>query len=368
MIPLFKVFMSQDVLEHIASVINSGFIGEGPKNLLFEEELKRTLDYQNILTLNSGTSALHLAYHLAINHDRDAEIITPSMTCSATNVPIVANGARIVWADIDPISGNIDPNHLESLITKKTKAITVVHWGGNPADLDKINQIAHKYNIKVIEDAAHAIGATYKGKKIGCHSDYIAFSFQAIKHLTTIDGGALAIRFNDDFKRAKLLRWFGIDRNASSKHDLRCEIDVKEAGYKFHMNDVNASVGLSNIKFLDDLIAKHRINAQYFNLEFSRYQGKIKLANQTANSESSYWLYTIHVDNRDELMARLSQEGIMSSKVHSPNHRHTMFANFKRHLPATDIFEKTHLCIPVGWWLTEDDRQKIVEKVIRYAK
>ena len=369
MIPLFKVFMADSVGDAVNEVLYSGFIGEGPKVIDFEEKLKSSFKNKNVLTVNAGTSALHIAYHIAIDHFNDAEIITPSMTCTATNTPIIANGAKIVWADVDPLTGNIDPNKIENLITKKTKAIVAVHWGGNPAKLNEIHAIAKKYDVKVIEDAAHAMGSIYKGNPIGggC-SDFTAFSFQAIKHLTTIDGGALACKSEIDYDRAKLLRWFGIDRNVKDSKDLRCEIDVKEAGYKFHMNDVNAVVGLKNIEHLDYILDEHKNNALFYNQELSNFRNKIQFAEEEPDSISSYWLYTIHLNNRDEVMAKLKDNNIMSSKVHSCNHPHTMFKSFISDLPNTQKFEKTHLCIPVGWWVSKDDRQKIIENVVKFAR
>src|SRR5947207_11612447 len=148
----------------------------------------------------------------------------------ATNTSVIRNGARIIWADVDPLTGNIDPDEIEPLITNKTKAIMMVHWGGNPCDIERICEIGRIHGIKVIEDAAHALGATYRGLPIGRHSDFVAFSFQAIKQVTSVDGGCLICKEGKDDARGRLLRWYGIDRDAPMLADLRCEIDVAEAG------------------------------------------------------------------------------------------------------------------------------------------
>jgi len=374
-IPLFKVFVAEEAGKPLLDVLYSGYIGEGPKVKEFEEKLSLYLKNKNILTVNSGTSALHLAYHLAINqnkaktyvYDKNAEIITTPITCTATNTPIVASGAKIVWADVDPLTGNIDPEDVERKITKNTKAVTMVHWGGNPCEIEKINKIAQKHNIKTIEDSAHAMGMTYKGKMVGSHSDYTIFSFQAIKHLTSVDGGLLITKSNKDLERAKLLRWFGIDRTVREGIDLRCELDVAEAGYKFHMNDVCAVIGIYNLAKIDWIVNKHQENAKFYNEAFKGHKNII-ISPENKDGSSAYWLYTIHINNRDELMQKLTLDGIMSSKVHARNDTHSMFKDFKSKLPNATKFNDTHLCIPVGWWVNASDREYIAQKVIKHAK
>ena len=378
-IPLFKVFMSEDVDKPLLETLHSGFIGEGSKVLEFEDTLKKHLQTENVLTTNSGTSALHLAYHIALNpealkgyevgeYNMYKFIMSTPITCTATNNPIIHNNAWIRWIDVDPITGNITPKTLkESLDTYKFKpeAIAIVHWGGNPCDIEEISKIGKEHDIKLIEHGAHSLGIRYNNKPFGYYSDFAIHSFQAIKHITAGDGGCLICKSKEDYERAKLLRWYGIDRMVREGIDLRCELDIAEAGYKFHMNDIAATIGNENFKHLDEILNKHRENAKYYNEAFN---GKIKFAPENPNGKSSYWLYTIHVNNRDELMQKLKEEGIMSSKVHSRNDTHTAFSEFKRDLPGVESFNKTHLCIPVGWWVTEEDREFIAKKVLEYAK
>jgi perosamine synthetase len=375
MIPLFKVFIAEEAGKPLLDVLYSGYIGEGPKVKEFEEKLSTYLNNKKLVTVNSGTSSLHMAYHLAINsenlkthrYDENAEVITTAITCTATNTPIIASGAKLVWADVDPLTGNIDPEDIESKITKNTKAITMVHWGGNPCEIEKINNIAKKHNIKTIEDSAHAMGMKYKGQMVGNHSDYTAFSFQAIKHITSVDGGLLVVKSEQDLERAKLLRWFGIDRTIREGIDLRCELDVAEAGYKFHMNDVCAVIGLHNLAHVDKIVGKHRENALFYNKAFAN-SNAITISPENPDGASAYWLYTLHVNNRDELMQKLTAEGIMSSKVHARNDTHSMFKEFKAELPNAQKFNDSHICIPVGWWVTEQEREYIAEKVIKHAR
>jgi dTDP-4-amino-4,6-dideoxygalactose transaminase len=366
-IPLFKVFMADSVKDAAVRVLYSGYIGVGEEVVEFERALAVPLGTPNLLTVNAGTSALHLAYHMAIDGARDAEIITTPITCTATNTPIVNNGARIVWADVDPVSGNIDPAEVEALITPRTRAIVMVHWGGNPCEIGRIAEIAQRRGVKVIEDAAHALGSTYAGRPIGQHSDFVAFSFQAIKHVTSVDGGCLVCRDPADLARGRLLRWYGIDRTTREATDLRCELDIAEAGYKFHMNNVAAAIGRENLKHLGWIVARHRDNARFYDAAFRGVAG-VTVAPENPNGTSATWLYTIHVANRDELMRALLALGIGASKVHARNDGHSAFGAFRRDLPNAEAFERTHLCIPVGWWVSEQDRARVAEAVIKFAR
>ena len=375
-IPLFKVFVTEDVDKPLLEVMHSGYIGEGPRVAEFEQNLKNYFHNPFLTTLNNGTAGLHLAYHMALHQNgpktyynsNDAEIITTPITCTATNEPIIANGAKIVWADVDPITGSIDPKDIERKITKNTKAVTMVHWGGNPCEIDKINSIAHSNGLKTIEDGAHAMGMEYKGKKFGNHSDYSMISLQAIKHITSVDGGILMMKSEKDYERAKLLRWYGIDRTIREGIDLRCELDVPESGYKFHMNDVCAVVGNENFKHVDEILSKHRDNAHFY---YEAFKGisEITCVPENQDGKSSFWLFTLHVNNRDEVMRKLGEVGIMASKVHARNDTHSMFKDFyDENLPGVKQFNATHLCIPVGWWVTKEDREYIAENVIRFAR
>ncbi len=366
-IPLFKVFMAESVKDAVVSVLYSGYVGQGEEVAEFERNLAVLFGGGHPLTVNSGTSALHLAYHMAIDGAPDAEVITTPVTCFATNTPIVHNRARIVWADVDPLTGNIDPAEIESLITPRTRAIVMMHWGGNPCDIGRISEIGRTRGIKVVEDAAHALGATYRGLPIGCHSDFVAFSFQAIKHATSVDGGCLVCRDDAVAARGRLLRWYGIDRAATEPTDLRCELDVAEAGYKFHMNNVAAAIGRENLKHLAWIIGRHRENATFYD---SVFQGvdKITTAPENPDGTSAAWLYTIHIANRDELLQKLLADGIGASKVHARNDKHSAMSPFRRELPNTDLFERTHLCIPVGWWVSKLDRDRIAEAVIKHSR
>jgi perosamine synthetase len=360
MIPLFKVHMPPDVMAPLRETLFSGFIGEGPRVKDFEAQLGDYFGNKYVLTLNSCTSAIQLALRLA-NVGWSDEVISTSMTCTATNEPIMAAGAKIVWADIDPMTGNIDPGTIEKKITSKTKAIVVVHWGGYPVDLDEVLAIARKAGLKVIEDAAHASGAEYKGKRIGSHADFVCFSFQAIKHITTVDGGALFCTNENDYKRGKLLRWYGIDRE-QPRADFRCEADIAEWGYKFHMNDVTATIGSVQLRYLDGILQQRRQLASWYSRQLANVGG-VRLCSWKTDRVSAFWLYTILVEKRQEFMAWMKECNVAVSQVHARNDQHTMFKDFKAPLPGVDEFIKHMICIPIGYWVGEEDREHIVASI-----
>ncbi len=364
-IPLFKVFLPESVMEPLRKVLLSGYIGEGPQVEEFERQLGSWFDNNNVLALNNGTAALQLALRLA-NVGYGDEVISTAMTCSATNEPILALGAKVVWADIDPWTGNIDPKDVDRKITPKTKAIMCVHWGGYPCDLDELNAVAAEHGIKLIEDACHAFGSTYHGKLIGSHSDFACFSFQAIKEITTVDGGALVCKSRADRERGRLLRWYGIDRKSKRK-DLRCEADIVEYGYKFHMNDVTAAIGLEQLKYVGKTIEKHRANAKRYNEAFKNLKAVRPLSYKSDRS-SVYWLYTMRVKDRQKFMEYMKRAGITVSQVHARNDNHTMFKDSKVNLPGVDEFTSEQVSIPAGWWLTDEDLVKIIDATVEYDR
>ncbi|MDP1721697.1 MAG: DegT/DnrJ/EryC1/StrS family aminotransferase [Candidatus Gottesmanbacteria bacterium] len=358
MIPLFKVFMASEVLDALKEVLYSGFVAQGPKVDEFEAKLSEFFGNPYVVTLNSGTTALHLALDL-IGVGPGDEVITTPMTCTATNWPILAHGATIVWADIDPATGNIDPASIQKRLTAKTKAVMAVDWGGYPCDIQTIKKIVG--NIPVIEDAAHAIGAMYKGKMVGNTADYTCFSFQAIKHLTTVDGGALLTKTKKDYKKAILLRYFGIDRNKRS-NDYRIEKDISMWGYKFHMNDVNATIGLANFSHTIEILQKHRDNAMYYRNAFMGLPW-LTLMHEDARYLSSNWLFTMKVRRSARFMDYMKSHNVMASKVHRRNDTHPVTRAFRRPLPNVDTFYRDMVCIPVGWWVTQEDREYIADLV-----
>ncbi len=386
-IDLFKVFMSKTAATEVGKVLNSGYIGQGPKVDEFEKRLKDYFNHDYVSTLNSGTSGLHLALHLLkkpvkgtkvysgvagvdINWpglEHGDEVLATPMTCTASNWPILANGLKIKWVDIDPNTLNMDLDDLERKITPKTKVIMLVHWGGYPNDLDRIKEIQNsaknRFGFKpaVIEDGAHSFGSEYKGKKIGTHGNLTMFSLQAIKHITSIDGGLLLSPYSELNKRTRLLRWYGIDRDGDRK-DFRCEADVEEWGFKFHMNDVCATVGMENLKHVEEIVGKHRENAEYYDDNLKNVSG-VTLLERKEGHNSAFWIYSMLVENRDGFYKHMNDNGIAVSQVHERNDKHTCAYEYRAALPNLNKTIGKIVSIPVGWWVTEEDREKIVNTI-----
>lgn len=358
MIPLVKTNIPsrEKLLPELEKVLYSGYVAQGEQVEMFERAFERYIGAGNSLSLNSGTAALHIALILA-NVKRGEEVISTALTAEPTNVAIKMAGAKIRYADIDYRTGNIDPNSIEANINGSTKAIMVVDYAGIPVDVENIQKISKKYNIPVIHDAAHALGATFKGLKTGNHFPYTVFSFQAIKHLTTIDGGMLQVSSQAEYEKGKLIRWFGIDKKLA-----RLENNIQFQGYKYHMNNVNALIGLVQLQNIDSIVNAHIENGKYFDRELRGIPG-IELLEYYADSEPSYWLYTLKVENREGFIKKLGDNEVLASELHKRSDWHPYLNDFKQELPILDKFYKNFVHIPCGWWVTSEEREKIVNVI-----
>jgi dTDP-4-amino-4,6-dideoxygalactose transaminase len=371
--PMFKVHIdTAGALEQIEPVLNSGFVNEGEQVTELTNYFSEYFQHNRVMALNSCTSALTLALKLC-DVMPDDEIIATSMTCVASNTPIHTFGAKVIWADINHKTGNIEPDNIEKLITPKTKALLCVNWSGLPCDLEKIYNICEENNIKFIQDAAHSMGATYKGKQSHHFAHYTCYSLQAIKHITTGDGGLLVVNTNDDdFQRAKALKWFGIDRDSTKDEKgewkgQRWEMDVVEAGFKFHMNNITAAIGLSQIPHMGEIIDTHRRNGLLYEELFSD-ERFVNGLSYPKDSSPTFWVYTAilseHLD-RDKILQELNDEGINAGVVHVPNHYYTCFKESFTDLPETDYFSKHQISLPCGWWLDEKDIRVIANSLLQ---
>ena len=368
--------MDKTAIEESNKVLSSGYVTQGPIVENFENKLKSFFNEDLVTTTNSATSALHLVMHMLKTNglgpekikvtEKEDHILTTPLTCTATNWPILLNNINLRWVDVDESNCNMDLDDLEEKLNENTKAVLLVHWGGFPIDLNKLKKIQDDFNNKfgfkfvIIEDCAHAFGSKFNDKLIGSFSNISTFSFQAIKHLTAVDGGCVIFNDQDDFERSKLLRWYGIDRNENRK-DFRCEADISEIGFKFHMNDVNASIGLANLEpVVNDLLPIHISNGNFYNDKLKNIQG-VELMDYTSQLEIPYWIYTIKVKNRQEFMKYMDKKNIVTSRVHERNDIHSAVSKYVESLPNLDKLIDEMVCIPVGWWVSEESRDYIVE-------
>lgn len=371
---LFKVFMAPNVMENIKNVIESGTVTQGPVVEKYEQALSTYIGSKNIVSVNSATSGLTLAIRL-LNLPPNSEILCTPLTCTATNWPVLANNFHIKWVDVDPHTCNMDLTDLKQKLTPNTRAVLFVHWGGYPINLDELEHVKEYYKntfgneLHIIEDCAHALGAMYKYKKIGNSNNICVFSTQAIKHLTTIDGGFMTIPNDQLYNRAKKLRWFGIDRNQRTTPggDFRLEPDVSEWGYKFHMNDVNAAVGLANLEYVEENLTKIKTIANYYNEQLKDVQG-VELLETAYGGKPSYWIYTIKIVDKLNFVKYMKDNGVVCSQVHNRNDKHSCVNQYKTNLPQLDKLEQSIICIPCGWWMNLTDAQKIVSHIKEWCK
>lgn len=312
-IGLFKPYMSWRARLYALRVLMGDMIGEGPVVKQFEKEFGDRFAKDHVLAVNSGTTALELAYHLAGIKDGD-EVITTVLTCTATNLPLARLNAKILFIDIDR-DLNIKTEYIERNINERTRAIVFTHFGGNNRGLEKLLLIVKRVNLEreakllpkvyLIEDAAQAVGSDYWGK-----GDFTAVSLQAIKTLTSVDGGILICKEYLHYQRAKKLRWYGYDRALKQKNG---DTDLVEAGWKYHMNDVTAAIGLGNLRSFDKPLKHRKMLAKIY----SEY-------GITAHA----WLAVGRLDNGSSMEAfrlHMAFEGIEVGQHHFRNDKYSVF-------------------------------------------
>jgi len=356
-IVLFYPNIPANAIDEVSKVLRTRWIGQGPKVAQFEKEFEQKFLTDNTaLAVGSGTDGLHLGYILAGIEPGD-EVIVPVFTCTATNIPLLYMGAKIVFADVDPETLNINIDHVRQLVNERTKAIVCVHYAGLPCDMDELMAIAREYNIPLIDDAAHALGATYKGQKIGEMTDFSMFSFQAIKHITTGDGGMLTIKNKDLVEKAKRIRWFGIDRSA--KQMGHWENDIYEVGYKYQMNDISAALGLAGLAEFDATLKYRQLLFAEYTKQLAGIDGLHIIGTGVTDREHAAWLCTVLVENRSDFMKKLRSHKIESSQVHYRNDRYTVFGGRRSDLPNMDSVEEKYLVLPLHHKMTLQDVEYI---------
>ncbi len=365
---LFYPYVSKKSASNIKRKLAGRWLGQGPMVDKFEEKFRNKFAKKfSTIATGSGTDSLHLAYILAGLKKGD-EVITTIFTCTATNIPMLYMGLKIKFADVQIDTMNICVKSVKKLITKKTKAIVCVHYGGLPCDMDELIKISKKNKITLIEDAAHALGAKYKGKPIGSISDFSTFSFQAIKHFTTGDGGMLTIKNNKLEDKAKRIRWFGIDRK--KKQQGIWKNDVHEIGFKYQMTDIAATMGCDSLSEFNK-IHSHRKKVYYTYLKELSKNKKIKcIHDYDKNKIHGAWLFTICVKNKDYVQKKLREHFIETNQVHFRNDRYSIFKKFVKgkKFPNMDYLENKYLVLPLHHKVSINDAKYICKLINKYAK
>lgn len=351
MIPLFWPALYKDEwLKELGKVFNTRWIGQGPLVDKFEKEFGKKFGFKYCLSVNSGTSALELTYHL-IGIQAGDEVLTPVFTCTATNIPLVRRGAKLKFLDINE-RFVVDYEDVERKISKKTKALVVATIGGIRIE-DRVFKLAKKLGVPIVIDAAQSVGIPES------QGDYVCYSFQAIKHFTTGDGGMLVVRNKKEYERAKKLRWFGIDREAKKRADWKWKVnhqmvmDIEEPGYKYHMNDISAAMGLVGLRHSDELLRyRRKLCGLYTKL----------LPNHKVIYGGACWLIAILTDNRNKLMDKLKEKGIESDLIQIRNDAFSVFGE-KTKLPNMAKIEDKYLYLPLHQNLSLEDVEYVASTI-----
>jgi perosamine synthetase len=354
-IRMFAPYISEQAIARVIQTLRSNYIGEGPVVKEFEKTLQQLFGIQYPVAVNSGTASLELALDLLEIGPGD-EVITTALTFMATSHVILARGAKPIFADVDYLTGNLSVADIEHRITAATKAILPVHWGGYPCDMAEILDISERHAIPVIEDAAQALGAQYRGQWIGTLPTLSCFSFQGIKQVTCGDGGLLSVPDRVQYDSARQRRWFGIDREQRQPTLLgEAHWLVTEVGYKMHMNDIAASLGVEHLREWSQIADRRQAIVNQYRQQLEGVAG-ITLFENSADRQSANWLFSIHVhERRENFVHKLRQLGIEVSVVHLRIDTQPIFGGTRDDLPNLAQYCETVMALPLHNLLSDED-------------
>mgnify|MGYP001381283508 CR=1 FL=1 len=369
MIPVSRPSIGEEELAAIKKVFQTGWLGLGSVVFEFEEKIKEYVGAKHAIAVNTGTTALHLALD-SLGIGQGDEVIVPSMTFVASIQAITQTGAAPVFCEVKEADLNIDVDDVRKKLSKKTKAIMPVHYCGKACDMDSLLAIGQKNNVRIIEDAAHAFGSSYKGKKIGSFGDIACFSFDPIKNLTCGEGGAVTLADNELAEKIRRKRILGIDKD--TWHRYRNErawfYEVVEQGYRYHMSNINAAIGLEQFKKLPVFNARKTEITRRYDSAFKAIKGIKPLANDY--SETAQFCYIIRVEGgkRDGLMEFLKGKGIGSGVHYIPNHLQPFFKKYATKLPITEKVGEEILTIPLYADLKDEEVELAVMAVKEFMR
>jgi perosamine synthetase len=361
-INMFGPYMAPRAIERVSEVLHTPMIGQGQNVDEFERAIQKALKLSYVVAVNNSSSAIRLALDICGVQPGD-EVITTALTCTLSNHPILEQFATPVFADVQPDTGNIDPDDVEQRITPKTKAIVCTHWAGTPCDVDELNRIARQHGLAVIEDASEAFGATYRERAIGGHSRFVAFSFHAIQIITASEGGALAVQLAADDGLARMKRWYGIDRvgrqaNVRGYYDF----DVNCSGYGYYLTNVAAAIGLENLGTLATQQARRGSLAERYWQDLREVPG-LTLLRRHDDRCPSYHFFTVLVERRDDFCRKLNEAGIRVSIVHARNDEYSIFGGLRRDLPRLDDFSQHYIGLPLHMGMSDEDIEYVIDVI-----
>jgi len=359
-IRLFSTNIPPSVPEKVAELIRGGWINRGAKAAELEKAFTRKFGYKYALSVNSCTSALRLAYTIAGGRPR-GEVITTPYTMVATNTALLETGFKPVFADVKYGTANIDPADISHRVNERTEGIAVVHYGGYPCDLDEIYKIAAEHGLWVVEDAAQALGAKYRGRPVGDKS-FSCFSFQAIKHITTADGGMFVTHWKQLYEEAKERIWFGIDKDKRVDSPLgKFPKDINRLGFKYGMNDVAAVMGLEGLKAFDSAFTQRSEIARRYREELQDVPGLTLMAIEPYK-HSANWLFPLHVEKRLNFAVEMKRQGVEVAVHNWRNDQYTLFGG-QQDLPNTARVNQDLIHIPLHASLTDEEVSHVISTI-----
>ncbi|OQA16766.1 MAG: UDP-4-amino-4-deoxy-L-arabinose--oxoglutarate aminotransferase [bacterium ADurb.Bin363] len=371
-IPYGRQWIEEDDIEAVVKVLRGEYLTTGPKIKEFEEELANYTGAKYAVAISNGTAALHAACFAAGIKEGD-EVITTPVTFAASANCVLYMGAKPVFADIDPKTYNINPEDIKAKITDKTKAIIPVHFTGQPCDMDKIFEIAKENNLTVIEDGAHALGAEYKGRRVGSMGDMTTFSFHPVKHITTGEGGAITTNSESIYKKLLLFRTHGITRE--SKDLLNNEgpwyYEQHYLGFNYRITDIQAALGLSQLGKLDRFLKLRREYVRQYNEAF-RELGEVITPFQIDAANSSWHLYIIKLKlenlncDRKQIFEELQSKNIGVNVHYIPVYYHPYYRQlgYKKGLcPCAEELYERMITLPLFPKMEKEDVQYVILNV-----
>lgn len=369
MIPVQRPYLGQEELDAVKKVFDSRWLGMGSTVKEFEDALRKYLGVKHVVAVNTGTSALHIALD-ALDIGEGDEVIVPSLTFVASVQAIIACGATPVFCDIDPNTLNVDVVDIARKISPKVRAVMPVHYGGLACEMDELLEIATRHGVKVIEDAAHAFGSSYKGRLVGTLGDVTCFSFDPIKNITCGEGGAVVTDDDNVAQRLIQKRILGIDNDTWSRYrnERNWFYEVVTPGYRYHMSNINAAIGLAQLDRCDLFRRRKSEIVRRYDQAFCDLPGLQLIVHNLDETFPFFYIVRVKDGRRDALMARLKEKGIGCGVHYIPNHIQPLFAPYRGPLPVTEQAWEEILTLPLFYEMSDSDVEKVISGVTTFLE
>ena len=350
MIPIFKPFMPEGIMPEIEKILYSGSLAFGKYGKLFEQNLSEYIGNDKTMTVSSYNHAMLIVLS-TLGLEPGDEVIASPVSCLASNQPFAIKNLKIVWADVNPKTGSIDPDDVKRRITSKTKAIFHNHFCGFLGEIDAINAIAKEHGLFVIDDCIEAFGSEYHGKQMGnLSSDVSVFSFQTVRLPNTVDGGAITFKSEELFEKAKKIRDYGIDRTKfrDALGEISADCDISLEGYGATIGEVNSYIGLEQMKNIETLLQKQRDNAKIWDEKLLDFKN-VQAISLNPNTNPNYWVYGTLCESKAEALQDFRSKGFYATGVHINNNIYSIFDN-NENLKGVNEFMNHYVALPCGWW------------------